>query len=504
MSEKDVRVRFAPSPTGPLHMGGVRTALYNYLFAKKNNGKFILRIEDTDQKRYDKEAESYIKNALDWCGLLPDEGPENPGDFGPYKQSERKEIYSNYIDQLIQSGWAYYAFDTSEELEELRKDNQFKYSYQTRHNLANSLSWSTEKVNEWIGAKKPYVIRFKMPENEEVKFTDQVRGEVSVSTENLDDKVLVKADGLPTYHLANIIDDHLMQITHVIRGEEWLPSTPLHILLYKAFDWDAPEFAHLPLILKPDGKGKLSKRDGEKGGFPVFPLNYGTSIGYKESGYFPEAFINMLAMLGWNPGTEQEVFSLKELIDSFSLQRVQKGGARFDIEKAKWFNGQHLKNISVEKILPDLKKMIETAGYNVPHETYLTQVFELMRERLQFLRELLDKAPFFFTEPGEFDEKSVRKKWKEDSAQIVTKLASIFDTLDNWNAEELEKAFKNEVESNQWGFGKAMIGVRLALTGMGSGPSLFEIMVLLGKEKTLFRLKSNAEQINNLKSATAE
>ena len=502
--EKKVRVRFAPSPTGPLHIGGVRTALYNYLFAKKHNGDFLLRVEDTDQTRYVKGAEDYVLEALKWCGITPSEGVGVGGDLGPYRQSERKAegTYKKYVDQLLASGNAYYAFDTPEELDEMRErlkaagGSSQSYDSASRKSMNNSLTLSADEVQQKIDEGVPYVVRVKIQANEEVKFKDLIRGWVSVDSSNLDDKVLFKSDGMPTYHMANVVDDYLMKITHVIRGEEWLPSGPLHVLLYKFLGWESemPEFAHLPLILKPNGNGKLSKRDGDAGGFPVFPIEWNspegeTASGYRESGYFPEAHINMLAFLGWNPGTEQELFSLEELVQEFSLERVGKSGAKFDPDKTKWFNEQYLRAKSNEELAALIKP---TAG-DVSDEL-LAGVCGLMKERVSFSSEILEKGKYFFEAPTEYDAKMVKKKWKDDSAQIVAELVAVFSNTAFKN-EALETAFKTYVEEKELGFGKPMIAIRLAITGEGGGPSLFEIMELIGKEESISRLKAGIENI---------
>ncbi len=448
-----VRVRFAPSPTRPLHMGGVRTALYNYLFAKKHGGSFLLRIEDTDQNRYVEGAEDYIKEALAWCGMTPDEGPGFGGEFGPYRQSERKAMYREYADQLIEAGHAYYAFDTAEELEEMRerlkkaKVASPQYNAITRESMRNSLTMSEEEVTKLLEEGHPYVIRFKMPRKEDVRVNDLIRGWVVVNTAQLDDKVLFKSDGMPTYHLANIVDDHKMEITHVIRGEEWLPSAPLHVLLYDAFGWEAPQFAHLPLLLRPDGNGKLSKRDGDRLGFPVFPLEWTDpktgekSSGYKQNGYFAEAFVNMLAMLGWNPGTPQEIFSMDELIEAFSLERVGKAGAKFDPNKTKWFNQQYLRAKSDAELGELIAPLAKEKGYDVDLN-YLSEVSRLMKERASFLPEIVENGSYLFEAPTEYDENTARKKWKEDTPEVMENLMADFNALGEWNAENCEGAFK--------------------------------------------------------------
>ena len=502
--EKKVRVRFAPSPTGPLHIGGVRTALYNYLFAKKHNGDFLLRVEDTDQTRYVKGAEDYILEALKWCGITPTEGVGVGGDFGPYRQSERKAegTYKKYVDQLLESGNAYYAFDTPEELDAMRErlkaagGHSQQYDGNSRGSMSNSLTLSEEEVQKRIAAGDKYVVRAMIPQGEEVKFKDLIRGWVSVDSSNLDDKVLFKSDGMPTYHMANVVDDYLMKITHVIRGEEWLPSGPLHVLLYKFLGWEdaMPEFAHLPLILKPNGNGKLSKRDGDAGGFPVFPIEWNspegeTASGYRESGYFPEAHINMLAFLGWNPGTEQELFSLEELVNEFSLERVGKSGAKFDPDKTKWFNEQYLRAKSNE----ELAQLVKTDASDVSDEL-LAGVCGLMKERVSFSSEILEKGKYLFEAPTVYDAKTVKKKWKDDSPQIVAELIEVFSNTEFKN-EIIETAFKTYVEEKELGFGKPMIAIRLSITGEGGGPSLFEIMELIGKEESINRLKAGIENI---------
>lgn len=501
-----VRVRFAPSPTGPLHMGGVRTALYNYLFAKKNGGSFILRIEDTDQNRYVEGAEEYIKESLAWCGLIPDEGPGYGGDYGPYRQSERKDRYRKYADQLIDSGHAYYAFDTPEELEAMRerlkkaKVASPQYNAVTRESMRNSLTLSSEEVSKLLESGTPYVIRFKMPRREEVRVNDLIRGWVVVQTDQLDDKVLFKSDGMPTYHLANIVDDREMKITHVIRGEEWLPSAPLHVLLYEAFNWEPPQFAHLPLLLRPDGNGKLSKRDGDRLGFPVFPLEWidpktgEKSSGYKQRGYFPQAFVNMLALLGWNPGTPQEIFSLKELIQAFSLERVGKAGAKFDPNKTKWFNQQYLRSMSDEELAREIAPIAQSKGFQ-RSEAYLAEVSRLMKERASFLPEIVESGAYLFESPESYDEKTVRKKWKENTAERMTELREEFHKVSEWNSVNCETVFKAYLETNELGMGAVLPNLRLLITGQGMGPSMFEIMALLGKEECLDRMKRGIEKL---------
>jgi glutamyl-tRNA synthetase len=501
----NVRVRFAPSPTGPLHIGGVRTALFNYLFAKKNNGKFILRIEDTDQNRYVEGAEQYIIDALNWCNIPYDEGPGKDGGYGPYRQSERKNIYVKYAEKLIASGHAYYAFDTTEELDIQRKEHEAKgetfiYNWHNRENLKNSISLSKEEVSKRLINGDDYVIRFKMHHNsltertlQTISITDIVRGRVSFKTELLDDKVLFKSDGMPTYHLANIVDDYLMEITHVIRGEEWLPSLPLHIALYQAFGWNTPEFAHLPLILKPTGKGKLSKRDGDKLGFPVFPLQWTdpksneVSRGYKEDGYFPDAMVNFLAFLGWNPGTEQEIFSLDALVSSFELERIHKAGARFDPEKIKWFNHeymQHQKNAELAKSFKSQHNELD----NIDLE-YIAMVIGHIKERATFICDFWELSHYFFITPSNYDEKASKKALKEDTPELMNKLISIIEPVSEFTALNLQAAIKGWITDNGIGFGKVMMPLRLALVGALQGPDVFDIMFMIGKAETLKRIE---------------
>lgn len=505
--ERKVRVRFAPSPTGPLHIGGVRTALYNYLFAKKHGGDFILRIEDTDQTRFVPSAEDYIIESLKWCGIMPDEGQSIGGKYGPYRQSERKdaEIYRPYALQLVETGHAYYAFDTAEELDAMREMAKqanmpnWQYNSITRGSMKNSVSLSEDEVKARLEAGDPYTIRIKMPRNEDIRFHDVIRGWVTVNTNNLDDKVLFKSDGMPTYHLANIVDDHLMEITHVIRGEEWLPSAPLHVLLYRYLGWEEtmPLFAHLPLLLKPDGNGKLSKRDGDRLGFPVFPLEWHDPVsgeissGYREKGYFPDSFINMLAFLGWNPGTPQEIFSLDELVEAFTLERVSKSGAKFDPDKTKWFNQHYLRAKSDEELGQLLAAKID--GDYAPE--FLAGVAGLMKERASFVDEMLE-GTYFFERPETFDETTVRKKWKDNTADLMTQLISTFETVSTWNSENIEAAFKQFLEDNSLGMGAILPNFRLLVTGVGMGPSMFAIAELLGKEETLTRMKVGLEKLS--------
>lgn len=507
MSDKAVRVRFAPSPTGPLHMGGVRTALYNYLFAKKHNGTFILRVEDTDQTRFVEGAQEYIMDALKWCGFSPDEGPGIGGEHGPYVQSERKEMYKPYAEQLIENGKAYYAFDTAEDLTEMREQAKkmkmpnWQYNSITRSSMKNSLTLPADEVEQRLANGDPYVIRFKMPRNEDVRFEDIIRGWVVVNTNNLDDKVLFKSDGMPTYHLANIVDDHTMEISHVIRGEEWLPSAPLHILLYEGFGWEPPRFAHLPLLLRPDGNGKLSKRDGDRLGFPVFPTNWTTSegelySGYREKGYFPEAFVNMLAFLGWNPGTTKELYSLEELVNDFTLERVSKAGAKFDAEKTNWFQQQYLKNKNDEELAEVLAKLLDKT-YD---KKYLSNVCRLMKERATFVSDMITEGDYFFGAPTDYDEKTVRKKWKEDTTDIMQEWMSRLEKLDTFDNETIEVAFKAYLEEIEKGIGAVLPAFRVLITGKGMGPSMFEIAALLGKEEVLSRMSDGIERIGALKA----
>lgn len=498
-----VRVRFAPSPTGPLHIGGVRTALFNYLFAKKNNGDFLLRIEDTDQNRYVPGAEKYIVESLEWLNIPFDEGPGKEGNTGPYRQSERKEIYREYADQLIKSGHAYYAFDTPEELDNQRKETEkkgetFIYNWSNRMNLKNSLVLSEEETRKKLEAGENYVIRFKSPENEILTMNDIIRDEITVNTNILDDKVLFKSDGMPTYHLANIVDDHLMEISHVIRGEEWLPSLPLHILLYRSFGWEAPQFAHLPLILKPTGSGKLSKRDGDKMGFPVFPLEWKSaegeiSAGYREDGYIPEAVINMLALLGWNPGTEQEIFSLKELIEIFDLNRVQKGGAKFNPEKTKWFQNQYFQKLDDSQIAIQFKKYLENKG--VSSEVNIDTVVQLLKERATFIRDLWEQGSFFFETPESYDEKAFKKAVKPEIKDFLNKVKQLLENTDDYSSENLTTLIKGWITSEKIGFGQVMMPLRLALVGEMKGPDVMDILSILGKNESLKRISNFIAQL---------
>jgi len=496
---QEVRVRFAPSPTGPLHIGGVRTALFNYLFAKKHKGTFVLRIEDTDQNRYVSGAEQYIKDAMEWCGFPYEEGPGKEGKFGPYKQSERKHIYKEYCDKLIASGNAYYAFDSAESLDELRtaceaEKKTFIYNWHNRLILNNSLVLSKEEVAKRIENGDKYVVRFKSPQDEILLMQDEIRGEIKIDTNVLDDKILFKSDGMPTYHLANIVDDHLMEISHVIRGEEWLPSMALHILLYRAFGWDAPKFAHLPLILKPTGKGKLSKRDGDKGGFPVFPLEWKTeesiSRGFKEDGYLPEAVVNFLAFLGWNPGTEQELFTLEELVESFDLKRVNKAGAKFDPEKAKWFNQQYFVNQEDSIITDEFIKRYSELVSESYNKAYITKAVSLVKERAVFVNDLWDLSNFFFEAPTEYDAKALKKAIKEDTPALMQELVTVIEGIEDFTSENTQTVVKGWITAKEIGFGKVMQPLRLSLVGAMKGPDVFDIMTLLGKEESVNRIQA--------------
>lgn len=494
-----VRVRFAPSPTGPLHIGGLRTALFNYLFAKKNNGTFILRIEDTDQNRFVPGAEQYIKDALNWCNIPYDEGVDKEGKFGPYKQSERKHLYKAYAEELIESGNAYYSFDTAEELDALRKSYEaekktFIYNWHNREELNNSIKLSAEETKAKIEAGEDYVIRFKSPQNETLILEDDIRGTIKIDTNILDDKVLFKSDGMPTYHLANIVDDHLMEITHVIRGEEWLPSMALHVLLYKAFGWDAPNFAHLSLILKPVGKGKLSKRDGDKLGFPVFPIDWTdpktneTSAGYKEAGFYPETVVNFLALLGWNPGTEQEIFNLEELIAAFDLKKANKSGAKFDPEKNKWFQQQYLQAQTNESLANEFSEILKSK--NISTTLPLETLVGMLKERAVFSADLFELGKFFFEAPTEYDKKASKKAWKEGTTELMTELIEKIKTISDFNTENATTEIKAWITSKEIGFGKVMMPLRLALVGSLSGPDVYEIAAILGKEETITRLQN--------------
>ena len=508
--KSNIRVRFAPSPTGPLHIGGLRTALYNYLFAKKNNGVFILRIEDTDQSRYVNNAEEYITNALDWCNIPFDEGPGKNEKFGPYRQSERKELYKEYVNILIEKEKAYYAFDTPEELNAHRKQHEavgktFIYNWHNREKgrLKNSLVLTKEETKKKIDEGGNYVIRFKTPQDETLVLNDEIRGAISIDSNTLDDKVLFKSDGMPTYHLANIVDDHLMKISHVIRGEEWLPSMPLHVLLYNAFDWETPKFAHLPLILKPEGKGKLSKRDGDKLGFPVFPLAYTNqetgevSSGYRESGYFSDAFINMLSLLGWNPGTEQELFDLEGLISTFDLSRVSKSGAKFSLDKTRWFNQQYLQKKTDDQLAKLYLPILKTKNIQrLPSINYIKSVVSLIKERAVFVKDFWSLSSYFFECPEEYNEKAVKKQWREGTSDLINELIIVLDSIDDFSSASVEKKTKNWISSKEIGFGKVMQPLRLAIVGEMKGPHLFDIIHMIGKEEAILRLKTIIKKLS--------
>ncbi|TZF85874.1 glutamate--tRNA ligase (plasmid) [Pedobacter sp. BS3] len=495
--QKRVRVRFAPSPTGGLHLGGVRTVLFNYLFARHHQGDFILRIEDTDQTRYVEGAEQYILDCLSWCGLIPDERPQSGGEYGPYRQSERKHLYAQYAKQLIDNGHAYYAFDTPAELEQMRNSvANFRYDHSSRTQLRNSLTLSADEVSRLLEGDTPYVVRIKMPEDQVVSFTDAIRGEITFETSQVDDKVLLKADGMPTYHLAVVVDDYLMKITHAFRGEEWLPSAPVHLLLWEYLGWkDAmPQWAHLPLILKPDGHGKLSKRDGDRLGFPVYAMNWldprtgELTKGFRELGFLPQAFVNMLAMLGWNDGTDQEIFTLEELIEKFSLDRVSKAGAKFDFEKAKWFNAEWIKRLPVDELLPAVKNVL--AQHNVTHtnDAYIEQVLRLVHDRLTFINDFWQQASFFFVAPQQYDLDAVKPRWSEQKTAYFNKLATCFEALQSWDAAGLETVFKELAAEDNLKTGEVMLPFRIMLVGGKFGPQVFDIAALLGKNKTLDRI----------------
>lgn len=502
MAERKVRVRFAPSPTGALHIGGVRTALYNYLFARQHGGDFVFRIEDTDSNRFVPGAEEYIIESFRWLGIKFDEGVSFGGEHGPYRQSERRAIYRKYVDQLLDAGKAYIAFDTPEELEAKRQEiKNFQYDAHTRMMMRNSLTLPTEEVERLIADGNQYVVRFKIEPGENVHVNDMIRGDVVIKSDILDDKVLYKsADELPTYHLANIVDDHLMEISHVIRGEEWLPSAPLHVLLYRAFGWEdtMPRFAHLPLLLKPDGKGKLSKRDGDRLGFPVFPLEWHdpktgeVSNGFREQGYFPEAVINFLALLGWNPGTEQEMFTLDELVEQFDITKCSKAGARFDYQKGIWFNHEYILRKSNEEISKLFAPIVAGNGIDESMER-ITKVVSMMKDRVSFVKELWPLCSFFFIPPTEYDEKTVRKRWKENSAQVMGELAEVLEGIDDFSLENQEHIVMAWVESKGYKLGDVMNAFRLTLVGEGKGPGMFDISAFLGKEETLRRLRRAIE-----------
>ena len=499
--EKKIRVRFAPSPTGPLHIGGLRTALFNYLFARKHNGTFILRIEDTDRTRFVEGAEEYIIEALKWTGLLPDVSPYNDDGLGPYRQSERKEIYQEYVKKLVETGHAYYAFDTPEELERMRENlkkagaKQISYNSISRMHMKNSLTLPSSEVKARIDAGEPYVIRLKVPLKREIRFYDEVRKWVVFHSSQIDDKILLKSDGMPTYHLANVVDDHLMQITHVIRGEEWIPSTPIHILLYEAFGWEPPKFAHLPLILRPDGKGKLSKRDAEQGGFPVFPLQWEdpktgtTAKGYREEGFLPEALINFLALLGWHPKGNNEIISINEMIQEFSLDRIGKAGVKFDYNKALWINQYYIKQKNNTFLVEILKKQLQAHKINFTDYNKLLQIVELIKERLRTLKDIYYESEFFFVSPTTYDEKIIAKKWNDKVRNYVEVLLRKFKDLERWNAEDISQILKGTLKEFSMKPGQVLPVVRVAITGRKAGPDLHKIIFLLGKTETLKRLQ---------------
>ena len=502
MSERRVRVRFAPSPTGALHIGGVRTALYNYLFARQHGGDLVFRIEDTDSNRFVPGAEEYIIESFKWLGIKFDEGVSFGGQYGPYRQSERRDIYKEYVEKLLAAGKAYIAFDTPQELEAKRNEiKNFQYDASTRGMMRNSLTLSKEEVDSLIAEGQQYVVRFKVDPGEEVHVQDLIRGEVIVKSEILDDKVLYKsADELPTYHLANIVDDHLMEISHVIRGEEWLPSAPLHVLLYRAFGWEdtMPQFAHLPLLLKPDGKGKLSKRDGDRLGFPVFPLEWHdpktgeVSNGFREQGYFPEAVINFLALLGWNPGTEQEMFTLQQLVEAFDISKCSKAGAKFDYQKGIWFNHEYILQKSDDEIAELFAPIVANNGVDESLER-ITQVVHMMKDRVNFVKELWPLCSFFFIPPMEYDEKTAKKRWKEDSAKVLGQLCGVLERITDFSVEGQETIVKDWIEKMGYKLGDVMNAWRLALVGEGKGPGMFDISAFLGKEETIRRTRRAIE-----------
>jgi glutamyl-tRNA synthetase len=498
MADKKVRVRFAPSPTGGLHLGGVRTVLFNYLFAKKHKGDFVLRIEDTDQSRFVDGAEAYILDCLNWCGLIPDESPVTGGHYAPYRQSERKAIYRQYAEKLVMEGYAYYAFDTPEELDKNRKEiPNFQYGQVYRDELRNSLSLKQHEVDQLLAAGEPHVIRIKIPADETVSFNDMIRGSVSFETNQVDDKVLLKADGMPTYHLAVVVDDYLMKITHAFRGEEWLPSAPVHLLLWKYLGWkaDMPLWAHLPLILKPDGHGKLSKRDGARLGFPVYAMNWfdaktgELTPGFRELGFLPEAFVNLLAMLGWNDGTDKEVFTLDELVAKFSIERVNKGGAKFDFEKAKWFNAEWIKKLKSESLMPKVKVVLEDKGIAVSDEGYLLKAIDLIKDRCVLLNDFYKQASYFFETPGEYDLDAVKPKWTDAKTDFFNSLIVMLRNEASIEGAILEEKFKALAEEKGLKTGDVMLPFRIMLVGGKFGPHVFDIAALLGKDETINRIE---------------
>ncbi|MBQ0160878.1 MAG: glutamate--tRNA ligase [Bacteroidales bacterium] len=509
---RKVRVRFAPSPTGPLHIGGVRTALYNYLFARQNGGDMILRIEDTDQTRFVPGAEAYIIEALEWLGIQFDEGVHVGGNYGPYRQSDRKPMYRQYADQLIRDGWAYYAFDKPEALDAKRKEYEaqkktFQYDCNTRGEMENSLSLPADEVQRRLESGEPYVLRFKFPDNIDITVHDMIRGDVTMNSRLLDDKVLFKSDGMPTYHLANIVDDHLMEVSHVIRGEEWLPSAPLHVMLYKAFGWEdtMPQFAHLPLLLKPDGNGKLSKRDGDRLGFPVFPLDWHNpatgeiSSGYREKGYLPEAVVNMLALLGWNPGNDQEMMSMDELIKLFSVEHISKSGAKFNVEKAKWFNHEYLQLCSDERIAEMFEPQLKEHGISADHG-YVVKVCGMMKERISFPAELWDQTHYFFVAPTEYDPKAVSKRWKPGMTTHMAKVIEILNTVP-FEYDAIHKALLEDyIKGNELNMGQIMNSLRLAVVGTTVGPDMLTLVMTIGKEETIARVQRAIDTIGEVEA----
>lgn len=501
------RVRFAPSPTGPLHIGGVRTALYNYLFAKKNHGTFLLRIEDTDQTRFVEGAEAYIIEAFQWLGIKFDEGVGIGGDYGPYRQSERKAMYKPYAEQLVRDGWAYYAFDTPESLDAKRKEAEaakktFQYDASTRMGMVNSLTLPAKEVERRLASGEHYVVRFRYPDNIDIHVHDLVRGEVVINSSLLDDKVLYKSDGMPTYHLANIVDDHTMEITHVIRGEEWLPSAPLHVMLYKAFGWEAPQFAHLPLLLKPDGNGKLSKRDGDRLGFPVFPLQWvdpksgETSSGYRESGYLPEAVINMLALLGWNPGNDQELMSLQELIDAFSIEKISKAGAKFSLDKAKWFNHEYIQMKSADELYPYFEKILEKKQISC-NADYVKNVIDLIKDRLNFINDFWEQACYFFEAPTEYDPQALKKRWKEGTGAHLKVIDDMLMSFQPFDRQKAQDTVMQYIQDNGLNMGQILNSVRIALVGTARGPELFTMIELMGTEETHRRIQRAIKTVSD-------
>lgn len=496
--QKKVRVRFAPSPTGGLHLGGVRTALFNYLFARHHAGDFILRVEDTDQTRFVPGAEEYITECLAWCGIAADESPSKPGEYGPYRQSERKPSYRQYAEQLVKDGFAYYAFDTPEELDEQRKlQPNFRYSQENRLQLRNSLSLSEAETAQLLEQGSAHTIRIKVPIDETVAFDDMIRGRVSFETNLVDDKVLLKADGMPTYHLAVVVDDKAMDISHIFRGEEWLPSAPVHILLWEYLGWknEMPQWAHLPLILKPDGNGKLSKRDGDRLGFPVYAMNWADpktgdlTKGFREMGFLPEAFINMLALLGWNDGTEQELFTMEELVGKFSIERISKAGAKFDFEKAKWFNHEWIKRTENTDLLPQVREILTAKSLTTIADDYLLDVLALVKERLTFVEDFWNQASFFFVRPDNYDLDAVKPKWNADKSAFFEGIAQQFETFDNWEAATLEPFFKEQIGSSGMKVGELMMPFRIMLVGGKFGPDVFKIVELLGREEVVSRIQ---------------